>query len=150
MFARLRRLFKSMPKELPWRANVMLAAVAAAVWVVMFRYLEMGEPWSLRSLAIVAGAVVGIACLLYATRISLWTVAGAACVYFLREANKLQYSQVLVPLIVIGFILVLWHTNQAICHVGAVLGQRLDELHDKVDALQEKLEEIEAEQDELA
>jgi hypothetical protein len=36
---------------------------------------------------------------------------------------------------------------RAVYDVGGVLGKRLDELHEKVDALQEKLEEIEANQD---
>lgn len=34
---------------------------------------------------------------------------------------------------------------RSIYHVGSVLGYRLDELHEKVDAMQERLDDIEAE-----
>lgn len=47
----------------------------------------------------------------------------------------------------IAAVLAICYIIYAIEKVGAILGKRLDELHDKVDVLQEKLDEIEANQD---
>ena len=49
--------------------------------------------------------------------------------------------------IIVAGVLAFIFITRSIYHVGSVLGFRLDELHDKVDALQEKLDGIEAEQD---
>ena len=49
--------------------------------------------------------------------------------------------------IIIAVVLAFAYIIHSIFEVGSVLGRRLDELHEKVDALQEKLEEIEANQD---
>jgi hypothetical protein len=48
--------------------------------------------------------------------------------------------------IIIAAVLAVAYVVHSIYEVGSVLGTRLDELHDKVDALQEKLDEIEANQ----
>jgi hypothetical protein len=49
--------------------------------------------------------------------------------------------------IIIAASLALAYIVHSIYHVGSVLGFRIDELHEKVDAMQEKFDEIEAEQD---
>jgi hypothetical protein len=49
--------------------------------------------------------------------------------------------------IIIAAVLAVASIVRSIYHMGSVLGFRLDELHEKVDAMQEKLEEIEANQD---
>jgi uncharacterized membrane protein (DUF106 family) len=49
--------------------------------------------------------------------------------------------------IIVAAVLAIASIVRSIYHVGSVLGFRLDELHEKVDALQEKLEEIESNQD---
>jgi hypothetical protein len=49
--------------------------------------------------------------------------------------------------IIIAAVLAVSYVVHSIYHVGSVLGYRLDELHEKVDAMQEKLDEIEANQD---
>ncbi len=49
--------------------------------------------------------------------------------------------------IIIAIVLVSVFLAHDISTVGHILGESLDELHKKVDALQEKLEEIETKQD---
>jgi ABC-type Na+ efflux pump permease subunit len=132
-----------MPKELPWRANLMIFVLIIALWVVIFRYVEMEETWSFSGLFIIAGAVVGVAFLIYAPRISLWIAAGVGCVFLFRVTDRLEHWQVLVPWVVLAFGWVSWLAYQN----DHLILQRLDALHEKMDKLQDRVEKIESKLD---
>ena len=119
----------------------MIAVIAIALGVVIYRYLAMGESWSLHDPSMVVGIVFGIGCLIYATAPMLIWFAAAAVFWFLsREAQQMKRWQDLVPWILLGFgwIALSIHQNDQLILKG------LDALHDKVDALQAKIDDMES------
>ena len=131
------RFFRPLPKELPPRLNALLAVLAIALWIVMFRYWEMDKSVSTQTLLIGAGVVIAIGCLIYIPpRVLLGLAIGAVGTLIVYEAKGMKDWQILAGLIVIGFGWVTWCIDK-----GANLILR------RLDTLEEKLVEIESKQD---
>jgi hypothetical protein len=148
MQARLRRLFEGLPKELSWRANLMLAIVGLYGVVILGQ--ATNDLWSPRVLYIMGITVAAIGFLLYFPRMALLAGGAALCVYLSRSASHIQNWQTLVVPSFLIFLLTFWYLAHSIYRIGEGISGQISELHQKMDDMQEKLEEIEAKQDELA
>jgi len=107
--------------------------------------IVLGNDFSLNVLAIVAGCVVVIWCLTYTPVRILVSLglcaAGAAFVYF---ADRMKEWHVIV---VIALCATVW-LQFVVESAGRTILSRVDEAHRKLDSLRERIEEIEAKQDE--
>jgi len=109
--------------------------------------IVLGNDFSLDVLAIVAVCVVVIACLTYTPAPILVLLglcaAGAAFVYF---ADRMKVWHVVVAVVLCATVWLQFVVESA----GRTILSRVDEAHRKLDSLRERIEEIEAKQDESA
>jgi hypothetical protein len=128
------RLFKPIPKELPWRVNVILV-VSGVAGIIIIEALLANEPVSLRTLAIAAGIVTGIGCLIYAPASIFKTLAYAIIIgAFFYFADRVKEWEVVGFIVLCAAIWIVHRIGQA----EALLVKRMDELETKIDEQQDK------------
>lgn len=128
-------------KELSWRVNLLLASACCGI-VIVLELRTVMDSWSLHVLAIVAAAIGGLASLLYLPRITLVGVGYAACVWLYYSSLRLRHWQILIPVVAVGFIYTAWAINSTVCDAGKELHSGLREICERLDELQETVNEI--------
>jgi uncharacterized membrane protein YhaH (DUF805 family) len=103
------------------------------------------EVFDLFGLTIIAGIVLVIACLTYTPAPILFLIGLCAAIgVFAFFANRMRDWQAIGILVLCATV---W-LEYVVERMGRVILSRVDEAHEKLDALQQRLEEIEAKQDE--
>ena len=141
LFRRKTRVLNPYDRERFTRKDFLIIVVCIGYFVFL-----AGDS-SLHRFAIVAGCVVVVGCLAY-TPVPILLLLGlcVAIAVFAYFANKMKEWQAIG---IIVFCAMVW-LEYVVERMGRVILSRVDEAHGKLDALRERLDEIEAKQDESA
>jgi hypothetical protein len=138
LFGRKGRISKLYDPERFTRKDFLIIVFCIAVIAIISLKI-----YDIFGLSIVAGIVAAIIILSYLPRMSLLIIGLAGCAFLFREASGIKHWQTLVPLVAMGFI--------ALCGLvyedDHLILQQLDSLHEKIDRLLERIEEIESKLD---
>jgi hypothetical protein len=139
MLSLFKRIFEILTKEWSWRVYSVIFSSSIAIVFVLEK-----EMFSFYGLAVIAGATVGMAFIVYETRFAMWTIAGSVIVYFNRDINLSKNLPFMTFLAAVLILVWAYWASLGMAEVNQQVVGELDKINEKVDALQEKLDEIES------
>jgi len=131
-------------KDWSWRVYAIILTASVFVVIAGIGLLDDETP-SKHFLLIAGGVILGVASLLYLPRVTLWSAAGAACVFVFRQAGEVKKWPPASPLILLlgaGLaIWIYWFTLDT-AEINQELLKRLDSLQKRITSIEDKMDRM--------